>query len=133
MMGLSGRIRDAGLTALTLFTSGGTLICCALPAMLVALGFGSVVAALVGNVPWLVAVSRHKQWVFAVAAILLILGGWLIYRNQRNCPTDPRLGRLCSRIDTWNRRIYWLSVGLWAIGFFAAYLLLPVSRFLDFA
>jgi len=45
---------------LTLFTSASTLICCALPALLVAIGAGSVMAGLVSNVPQLIWLSKHK-------------------------------------------------------------------------
>jgi hypothetical protein len=31
----------------------------------------------------------------------------------------------------WNRRILWLSSGIWAIGFVAAYLALPLQIWLD--
>jgi hypothetical protein len=49
------------LSALSLFTSFSTLICCALPALLVALGAGAVLSTLVSHVPQLVWVSEHKQ------------------------------------------------------------------------
>ena len=41
------------------------------------------------------------------------------------------MARLCRRVDAWNRRVYWMSVGLWIVGFAAAYLLLPVTHMLD--
>lgn len=128
---LKQRLHEGGVAFLTLLTSGGTLVCCALPIMLVTLGLGSAVVGLTGAFPWLVTLSRHKSWVFAVSALLLAIGGWVLYRGGRTCPTDPKLGRLCGRLDHWNRRIYWASVGIWGIGFFAAYLLLPLTLVLE--
>lgn len=133
MTDLRDRIRDSAIMALSLFTSSGTLVCCALPVTLVSLGLGSAVVGLTGTFPWLVTLSQHKAWVFAVSAGLLVLGGWMIHRPGRSCPTDPALSTLCTRFDFWNRRIYWVSLGIWGIGFLAAYVLLPVSRFLGLA
>lgn len=127
---LRQRLREAGVTVLVLFTSSGTLICCALPVALVTLGLGSAVVGLTGVAPWLIPLTRYKAWVFAGSALLLALGAWLLYRPGRSCPADPRLGALCSRLDRWNRGIFWVAVAFWVIGFAAAYLLLPVTRFL---
>lgn len=124
-------LKQAGLSWLTLFASGGTLICCALPIILVALGLGATVAAFTSSFPLLVTIAQHKTWVFAGSGTLLMLSGWLMYRPGRACPTDPELGRLCDQTQVWNRRIYWTSVTLWVIGFFAAYLALPLRILLD--
>lgn len=125
---LRRRLREGGVTVLTLFTTTGTLICCALPITLVTLGLGSAVIGLTSAAPWLITLSHYKIWVFAGSAALLGLGGWLLYRPGRSCPADPELGALCNRLDAWNRRIYWGSVTIWAVGFLAAYLLLPARK-----
>jgi hypothetical protein len=109
----------------------GTLVCCALPITLVALGMGATVATLVSNVPILVTLSQHKTLVFAVSGVLIAVSGWLLYRSGRSCPTDPELAALCKKTQRWNRRIYWPTVGLWGIGFFAAFLALPLEIWLD--
>ncbi|GMQ88900.1 MAG: hypothetical protein BMS9Abin09_0341 [Gammaproteobacteria bacterium] len=120
--------RDPALktTWLTLFASTGTLICCALPIIFVSLGFGATVAALTSSFPLLITLSLHKAWVFAFSGAMLALSGWLMYRPGRTCPTDPELGQLCNTTQTWNRRLYWSSVVIWCIGFFAAFLALPL-------
>jgi hypothetical protein len=87
---------------------------------------GATMASLVSNVPFLVTLSQHKILVFAVSGSLLALSGWLLYRRGRECPTDPQLAALCDRTQKWNRRIYWSSISLWGVGFFAAYLALPL-------
>lgn len=125
---LRPRIGEGIFAFLALFTSTGTLICCALPILLVTLGLGSAVIGLTGAFPWLVTLSRHKEWVFGVSAVLLALGGSILYRRGRGCPSDPRLAQWCNRVDRWNRRVYWIGLGLWAIGFFAAFLLLPITQ-----
>lgn len=118
--------RENGLGWFVLFASTGTLICCALPILLVTLGLGATVAAMTSNFPILIVLSQHKEWIFAGSAILLALAGWLMYRPGRACPTEPALAALCQRLQTWNRRIYWTSVAIWGVGFFAAFLLLPL-------
>lgn len=124
-------LKETGLGWLTLFAASGTLICCALPIMLVTLGLGASVAALTSSFPLLIAMSQHKAWVFAVSALLLLISGWLIHRPGQTCPTDPDLARACARAQVWNRRIYWSSVVLWSIGFCAAYLSLPLRMWLE--
>ncbi len=125
-------LKQTGLSWLTLFASGGTLICCALPIILVTLGLGATVAAFTSSFPLLVTIAQHKAWVFAGSGTMLLLSGWLMYRPGRACPADPALGRLCDQTQVWNRRIYWSSLTLWGIGFFAAYLALPLRIWLDF-
>lgn len=123
-------LRQNSVTWLALFTSTGTLICCALPILFVMLGLGATVAAVTSTVPFLVTLALHKNWVFAGSGLMLAASGWLLYRPGRACPSDPELGRLCERADRWNRRIHGLSAAIWGIGFFAAYLALPIRIWL---
>ena len=55
---------------LTLFASSSTLICCAIPALLVALGAGAVLSTFVSIFPGIVWVSQHKIEVFAFAGVM---------------------------------------------------------------
>jgi hypothetical protein len=103
-------------TWLTLFASTGTLICCALPIIFV--------------FPLLITLSLHKVWVFSFSGAMLALSGWLMYRPGRACPTTPELGQLCNATQTWNQRLYGSSVVIWCIGFFAAFLALPLRIWL---
>ncbi len=125
------QLKDRSATWLTLFASTGTLICCALPIILVTLGLGSTVAALTSAFPLLIVLSQHKIWVFSFSGAMLGLSGWLLYRPGRRCPSDPELGALCERARLWNRRVHWISVTIWVIGFFAAYLALPLRIWLE--
>lgn len=121
---------ESGLSWLALFTSTGTLICCALPITLVTLGLGAAVVSLTSTFPFLIVLSQHKVWVFAFSALMLVVSGWMLYRPGRACPTDPVTGKLCNRAQVWNRRIYWISAAIWSAGFFAAYAALPLRIWL---
>lgn len=41
-------------------------------------------------------------------------------------PGDPALRALCDKTQIWNKRVYAASLIIWGIGFFAAYLALPL-------
>lgn len=126
------RFRESLLNVFALFTTTGTLICCAIPIVLVTLGLGGVMIGLVNAAPWLIPLTRYKVWVFAGSALLLMIAGWVLYRPGRTCPADPELARKCAVMDRWNRRVYRVSVGLWVIGFIAAYLALPIARWIGY-
>ena len=116
---------------LALFMSSGTLICCALPILLVSLGFGAVVASLNYNVPGLMFLAEHKLWTLALSALLLVFLAWLIWRPQQSCPTNPELAAHCQSAKQWNKRLFWLSLTLWCIGFFSSVLFLPLRTFFN--
>src|SRR6185312_11201194 len=114
-----GIARTRTASMLTLFTSGSTLICCALPALLVALGAGAALSSLVSAVPQLVWFSEHKGIVFGFAAAGLTLAGAMQWRAQRlPCPTDPELARLCTRTRRISLVTYLISLGMFLIGGF---------------
>ena len=116
---------------LTLFITSGTLLCCALPILLVSLGFGAVVASLNYNIPGLVFLAEHKLWTLSLSASLLLFLAWVIWRPNQACPTDPDLAIHCQKAKRWNQRIFWLSVGIWVVGFFFSVLLLPLRQLLN--
>jgi mercuric ion transport protein len=110
-----------------LFTTSGTLICCAIPITLVSLGLGAVVATMASAAPWVVTLSMYKGWMFSLSGGLIVLSSWAVYRPGRSCPADPELAAACERADIWNRRFIWFSGIMWGIGFFAAFIL-PVLQ-----
>ena len=124
-------LKQSSATWLTLFATTGTLICCALPIVLVTLGLGATVATLTSTFPFLITLSQHKIWVFTFSAAMLSVSDWLLYRPGRSCPSDPELAALCDSVNIWNRRIYWTSVAIWTIGFIAAYIALPLRIWLE--
>ena len=74
--------RRTGFAAawLALFASSGTLVCCALPALLVALGAGAALSSLVSAVPQLVWISENKGAVFTAAGLMLATAGAVQWR-----------------------------------------------------
>ncbi len=109
---------------LSLFTSVGTLLCCALPALLVSLGLGAVMAGLASNVPGLVWVSEHKIGVFLSAGILLFLNGIFLWASRNApCPIDPKLRDACLSGRRFSRNIYIFSLAVFATGFTFAYII----------
>lgn len=111
------------LSFLTLFSSTGTLICCALPALLVSIGLGAVLAGLVSKVPGLIWVSEHKTSVFAFAGLMLALNGLLLWRNRNApCPLELDLREACISGRRFSVRVYLLSLAVFLTGFFFAFL-----------
>jgi len=107
----------------TLFTSVSTLICCALPALLVSLGLGAVMAGLVSNIPSLIWISEHKTGVFIFAGLMLALNGaWLWSQRNAPCPIDPKLRDACISGRKTSKVVYSISVIIFLIGVFFAYL-----------
>lgn len=115
--------RDALAPTLSLFASTSTLVCCALPALLVTLGLGASLAGLVTAAPWLVALSKYKVWLFAGSGLLLAFA-WAMQRRAANlpCPADPAQAAACTRLRRISATILWISAAIWAVGFFFAFL-----------
>ena len=114
-----------------MFTSFGTLLCCALPSLLVLLGLGATVASFLSALPWLVALSRHKDWIFMVAGLLI--GGNFLYVYKLaprwqisggNCPADAP--EACAEASRMSRAALWISGAIYCIGAFSAYILGPL-------
>ncbi len=120
-------LQESAVSGLALFASTGTLVCCALPILLVSLaGLSAFVASVTESFPFLITLSLHKGWVFAGSGAMLATAGWLLWRPGRACPTDPGLARWCDKFQTWNRRILLTSGAVWCLGFVAAFFALPL-------
>ena len=112
------------LAFLSLFTSTGTLICCALPALLVALGAGAALSTLISVVPGLVWVSEYKEAVFVFAGVMLAVSGWLQWRSRfAPCPVDPAQRDACLRTRKTSVRVYLASVTVYVLGGVSAFVL----------
>jgi len=122
---------QGGLSWFVLLGSTTTLICCALPILLVTVGLGAVSAAMFANVPFLETLAHQKLWLFIGSGLLMAFSTWLIFRPGRSCPTDPKLAAQCARADKWNKRVLIFSAILWLIGFIAAYLALPIMNLFE--
>lgn len=106
---------------LALATSSTTLVCCALPALFIALGAGAALASLVSAVPQLVWISQYKMYFFSLTALLLMVGGWFLLRPQA-CPADKQLAAACQKSKALSKVLYAVSVLIFLTGSWAAYL-----------
>ena len=115
-------VKTKHISLLTLFSSGGTLICCALPALLVSLGAGAVMASVVSSVPQIVWFSEHKLGVFIFAGVMLAISGLLQWQAMSlPCPSDKALAELCNKTRVNSLRVYFFSVCIFLIGGFMAF------------
>ena len=131
MTSLDSNIRPPSVwpATLALFTSVSTLICCALPALLVSVGMGAVMAGLIEAVPGITWMGANKSIVFTVAGVILAASGaWQWHARTLPCPVDPVKARACTRLRRIGWGLWWVSVAAFVIGgffaFFAADLLL---------
>lgn len=101
----------------SLFATSSTLVCCAIPALLVALGAGAALSSLVAVFPQVVWLSEHKEAVFVLAGVLMAASGALQWRNRTApCPTDPALRNACLRTRKLSFRLYGVSAALYLVG-----------------
>ena len=97
----------------SLFASSATLICCALPALFVALGAGAVFASLITVFPFLILLSHYKVYITLFALVTIIMATYVHYKSGHlPCPTDPELGRICMDSRRRSRYVYYFSVAL---------------------
>jgi mercuric ion transport protein len=127
--------RAALLNYFSLFSSFSTLICCALPSVLVLLGMGTAVASLLSAAPWLVSLSRHKVWTFSIAGFLIACSFVMTYviaprlREGEVCDADDPT--TCGEVSKLSRALLWGSALIYSGGFFVAYLLGPILNYMD--
>lgn len=111
------------INAITLMTSFSTLICCALPALFVAIGAGATLAGIVSNVPQLVWVSEHKILLFSFAGIMLTISGIMRYTSRNApCPIDPGQAQACKKLRKISLIVYVGSLLIYTTGFVFAFI-----------
>jgi hypothetical protein len=116
--------RNVGVALGTLLASGATLLCCVLPAVLVSIGAGATLVALVSALPQLVWLSEHKGYVFLVAGTMLSIGGALIWRARSlPCPTDQSLAQSCTRLRRVGLGLFGFALAAYAVGALFAFVL----------
>jgi len=116
--------RGTWLAIAALLTSSGTLVCCVLPVVMVALGAGAALAGLVSAVPQLVWLSEHKALVFGAAAAMLALAGLAIWRARSSpCPIEPAAALACTRLRQWSAALYGCAVLAFLVGATFAFVL----------
>jgi mercuric ion transport protein len=134
--GAPQRLRSGALSYLSLFSSVGTLLCCALPSLLVLFGLGATVASVLSEAPWLVALSHHKNWVFVTAGVLISSNFVYVYAvaptlQVKTGACDPNDPRACQIASRFSRIVLWCSAVVYLGGAFSAYLLGPILMHFD--
>ncbi len=120
--------RNAGVAFGTLLASSATLLCCVLPAVLVALGAGAALVGLVSAFPQLVWLSEHKGWVFGIAGALLAASGVMLWHGRRlPCPADPAAARSCTRLRRISAWLYGIATGSFLLAAIFAFVLPAVT------
>jgi len=121
---------------LSLFSSAGTLLCCALPSLLVLFGLGATVASFFSAMPWVVTLSHHKDWVFVISGLLIAGNRAYVYAigpklRARGNACSLEAPETCDTASRVSRIVLWLSVTLYFVGLFSAYALGPILIQLD--
>jgi hypothetical protein len=121
MQSLSSK-RSTFVNWLGLFSSFSTLICCALPALLVSIGMGAALTGLISNVPQLIWISENKPLVFGTSGFLIGASALLNW-SQRNapCPIDPAQREACIKGRVYSRRVLALSALIFGLGSYFAF------------
>src|SRR5256885_13813919 len=128
------RKRNGALSYLSLFTSLGTLLCCALPSLLVLFGLGASVASTLSFFPWLVTLSRHKLLTFAVSGVLIacsFVNTYYIVPHFKGKECSPDNPTACAEASRLSRVLLWISMVIYTVGFFVAFLLGPILSRMD--
>ncbi len=131
---MKSKSKATALSYFSLFTSLSTLLCCAIPSVLVLLGLGASVASMLSAMPWLVSLSHHKAWTFGVSGVLIALSFVNSYyiapklRLERCEADDPKA---CENASRMSKVVLWIAATLYASGFFVAFLLGPILAKLD--
>ena len=105
-----------------LFASLASPVCCALPALLVLLGFGlTSVLTFFTAIPGWENFGAYNIWLFPLGGILLAVGFYFAYVRQGPSQGEvceiPAGGQesACSTATRWNRRILWVSLFLYSL------------------
>ncbi len=124
--------KNIWISFFSLFTSMSTLICCALPALLVSIGMGAAMMGLVTTFPSLIWLSENKIIVFGASFLMLALSSFMQYRARfLPCPLDPGEAQACTNARLWSKRITLFSIIVWIVGFMFAILPLIVQSSLQ--
>jgi len=108
---------------LSLFASTSTLLCCALPALLITIGAGAVMAGLTAAVPGIMWLSANKGPLFIASGVLLSASAFMQWRARNApCPADPEQAAACNALRVLSRRILIGSSAVYVTGVFFAYL-----------
>jgi len=112
------------LTATSLVTSISMCICCALPAFLLLLGGGPILASLFTTFPKLLLVEKYSILLFIISASLITASGILKWKSRNHaCPSDPKKGKTCGSLNCFNKYLYIFTIIIFLIGGFSTFIL----------
>ena len=116
-------MNDKTTNFLSLFASSSTLICCALPAIFVAIGAGASFASLITVFPFLIVLSQYKIYITLFALVMILIAGYVNYKTYHMpCPADPELGRACTETRKKSRYLYYISVAIFLFAVIFTYI-----------
>lgn len=108
---------------LSLFASTGTLICCALPALIATLLGTSALFTVIDSVPFLITLSDHKEWIFAVAGLFIGINVYHLWFSKNAgseiCPIEKK--GACDDSKKFAKVITIISAVIVAIGALTAF------------
>jgi hypothetical protein len=92
------------------------------------------VASTLSFLPWLVTLSRHKQWTFAISGTLIALSFVNMYLvapllGKEEC--SPENPDACAEASKVSRVLLWVSAMIYTVGFFVAFVLGPILSKMD--
>jgi mercuric ion transport protein len=120
-------MKDKALSLFTLFTSSGTLLCCVLPAVVATIAGGAAVSSMLSVFPFLIPLSMYKEWIFGVATILISINGYMVFKPNQEVACDVDVGEDgCDITGRFNKRMFYISSTVLALGAFFAYALVPI-------
>ena len=129
---IPGRTAKQGVVSfLALFTSTGTLFCCALPSAIAAVAGGAAVASFVSTFPWLIPLSANKGWIFLASGLMIVFSGILVFRPKGKVACSITGGKGCAVAGRFTKAMFWISAGIYSVGAFFAYAIVPLLRILE--
>jgi len=121
---MSDNKETSNVGIISLLASSTTLICCALPALFVALGAGATLASLTNIFPQLIVISHYKVSISIGTLLILFIAGIFIKKAESlPCPVDPMLRDICLKTRKRSKVMFYTSVIIFLSASFFTYLL----------
>jgi len=121
---MSNNKETSNVGIISLLASSTTLICCALPALFVALGAGATLASLTNIFPQLIVISHYKVSISIGTLLILFIAGIFIKKAESlPCPVDPMLRDICLKTRKRSKVMFYTSVIIFLSASFFTYLL----------
>ena len=119
------------MSFLALFTSTGTLLCCAIPACIALLAGGAAIGTYVTLFPWVIPLSRHSGAIFIVAGVMISISAVFTLMPKSKLACSVTGGKGCEVAGTWTKAMFWFSVAVYSVGGFMTYAVVPLMRWFD--